>query len=1102
MTGTDAVETLAHELKVACATARTEEDVKIACETIFRRILPQLGIDATPRYETSYGKRHGFVAGRSDAVYGQLVIEYERKGSFKRDSVISHAAEQLERYAVHESGLANPARVAGVGIDGEQIFFLHFRPTPEEPVALPLFADVALASSRRTPTYDRVGPFEIGPASIADLLVYFRSLERRPLQAELLAESFGPASPHARTIVARLIDAFNKLDLTHSRRYAEWSRIFGIVYGVDETRGTKYIAELKARYNIADTITLRSAFFAIHTYFALLMKLLAAELVSLQGGSLLSSFLSTLDGIDPQTMRGRFIELEAGDFYAGLGVTNFLEGDFFSWYLKVDELAFWTELKALCRELSHFEPASGVLDSATTRDLLKELYEVLIPRSLRHHLGEYYTPDWLADLTLDEVQFDGSPDARILDPACGSGTFLALAIRRIREAGDLQLRDRKETARHITRNVVGFDINPLAVIAARTNFLLALGPLLRHVTPFALPIYLCDSVLSPLRGAGVQIALGHGGLLATSQEIGETIPVATGAGTLHVPTEVVADSKLLPTLQLIETQLRLGSTRADFVAAASPRLGYTASSRILQLTGDLFEQMRSLSDPGDELFWPRYLKNSLAPVTVGRFNYVIGNPPWIGWEELSIEYRRATASMWNAYGLFTLRGHAAHLGGGKKDLSMLMLYSVADNLLELNGRLGFVMTQSVLKSRKAGDGFRRFRLGDAEPLKVDSVDDFSSLNPFQATNLTVVLSFTKGTATEYPIRYNMWSAPRGVRPNNRWPLRQVKQALTSRRFEAAPISRRKRTSPWLTLPLGLDRVRDEIKPAEYVAQAGVSTWLNSIFFVEPQKSFADGSIVVKNINEAGDIPVAAVEAPVEAALLFPTCRMRDVKRWGAQPSCWTIVPQDPVSKRGWPIETMRVDYPLTLAYLTRFERELRSRSGYKKYHEHAGNPWYSIYNVDSSAFRPYHVFWQQMRPQIDACVVSSWTWEGITKPIVTQHVVSSIAFDDEDEAHYVAAWLNSSLCTVISMHSSTGKSYGTPSFLENIPIPRFDRFVAEHVNLCALSREAHSGADPRSVQRRIDFIVSTLLAFDEETAARVVREAGILESEPLQPVLI
>ena len=65
-------------------------------------------------------------------------------------------------------------------------------------------------------------------------------------------------------------------------------------------------------------------------------------------------------------------------------------------------------------------------------DLFKPLYQNLFPRALRHRLGEYYTPDWLAAHVLDQVGYTGEPGARLLDPACGSGTFLLMALRRVK----------------------------------------------------------------------------------------------------------------------------------------------------------------------------------------------------------------------------------------------------------------------------------------------------------------------------------------------------------------------------------------------------------------------------------------------------------------------------------------------------------------------------------------------------------------------------------------------------------------------------------------------------------------------------------------------
>jgi len=133
-----------------------------------------------------------------------------------------------------------------------------------------------------------------------------------------------------------------------------------------------------------------------------------------------------------------------------------------------------------------------VIDPDETRDLLKKLYHYLLPREVRHNLGEYYTPDWLAQRLLNQVdqEFFTSRNEpvlrrkleklRWLDPAYGSGTFLVLLIKRYRELGDRLMVPEDELLEAILKNIVGFDINPLAVVTARVNYLLALGDLLEH----------------------------------------------------------------------------------------------------------------------------------------------------------------------------------------------------------------------------------------------------------------------------------------------------------------------------------------------------------------------------------------------------------------------------------------------------------------------------------------------------------------------------------------------------------------------------------------------------------------------------------------------
>jgi SAM-dependent methyltransferase len=75
----------------------------------------------------------------------------------------------------------------------------------------------------------------------------------------------------------------------------------------------------------------------------------------------------------------------------------------------------------------------------------------------------YYTPDWLAEHLVNLVltiptPHDLRPETRVVDPACGSGTFLVEIVNRQVAAAPVD--DQERTLDLILRNVVGFDISP------------------------------------------------------------------------------------------------------------------------------------------------------------------------------------------------------------------------------------------------------------------------------------------------------------------------------------------------------------------------------------------------------------------------------------------------------------------------------------------------------------------------------------------------------------------------------------------------------------------------------------------------------------------
>jgi len=245
---------------------------------------------------------------------------------------------------------------------------------------------------------------------------------------------------------------------------------------------------------------LQQLLFAIHTFYAFLMKLMAIELISLQRKSTIESFVKDASALSDDKLKEKLAYLESGAGFTAEGIENFLEADFFSWYLDGWDSGIANIFRDVIRALSDFEPATPILEPEWTKDLLQNLYEAIVPQELRHDLGEYYTPDWLAGYVVDKSGYKGEVGVRFLDPACGSGTFLVQAIHKAIEKVKTQEKvDIKTVGTHILNNIVGFDLNPLAVLTARTNYLIAFSRFISFVRPIIIPVYLCDSILAPTR---------------------------------------------------------------------------------------------------------------------------------------------------------------------------------------------------------------------------------------------------------------------------------------------------------------------------------------------------------------------------------------------------------------------------------------------------------------------------------------------------------------------------------------------------------------------------------------------------------------------------
>jgi len=94
-------------------------------------------------------------------------------------------------------------------------------------------------------------------------------------------------------------------------------------------------------------------------------------------------------------------------------------------------------------------------------DIVGKIFEKLIPKTERHKLGQYFTSTDIVDLILGFTI--KHPDDKVLDPACGSGTFLVRAYHRKRFLAQKLFREGKYTKpfkshEELVRELWGIDV--------------------------------------------------------------------------------------------------------------------------------------------------------------------------------------------------------------------------------------------------------------------------------------------------------------------------------------------------------------------------------------------------------------------------------------------------------------------------------------------------------------------------------------------------------------------------------------------------------------------------------------------------------------------
>lgn len=992
-------------------------------------------------YSVAFNNRGLVRRGRIDSFVDNVLVEFKK--SLAGDASVEAARDQLAGYvagAWAEDGHYKRPYLA-VATDG--LNWRVFSTTAKSLATPPQDRSVENVSLTEHERWPRIGE-ERNPDSFKRFLdrTFFRHTLLEP-NASNFARDFGLTSPAFVNVGSELTRKARGLaeDPQMQLYESSWWSDLQVAYGSVENTGTLFVR---------------------HTYLALLARLLVWATLERRPA-------------EPSDLQQVFDR----SYFISKRIGNLVEDDYFAWHLMPSDIDLTNAWSALVSQLATYR-----LDEMA-EDVLKPLYEELVDPETRHDLGEYYTPDWLATQVVDHLVEEWNPSARgiprILDPACGSGSFLRASIHSVRRLLPTTYSPQQQLSA-ILASVHGMDVHPLAAIVAKATYLLSVADLVPSAVDIInLPVYLCNS-LSGERPDRTMSLLGDLIELSVGRE--ETLR------TFPVPIEFVSDGAAYDHAigEIIEISRSTGNSRTA-ARLAGPGIRNRLQDRLqnfpqpdvlMNSLAEMCVYLTELVKRKQDTIYGFLLRNRYRSVLLrDYFDLIVGNPPWLTVADIRAGDYRDLVLQRNAELEVAPRnaGDQAHT-----EIATVFMAQVATQFLRPRQddtgtvlRLGFVLPRSIFSAshhRQLRDGSYSARFDVAE------IWDLEQVQPL--FNIPSCVLFIKLRESR-PAQHKVGRVYRG-----RLPDRDPIPALARRRLSISEsyfgLRHLGRRSAW-----GIVAEEQEVGEdgqsaatlASIVAARGFQPEYYARRFRQGAILYPQTLLVVEQSDESRLIhtgavtvrtdPAAAAGAKllktlrwqqvVDAETLFYTAAAEHLVPFGVRDRLWTVVLpvlSGPYDDEFGPVDADQLRASGRVNTADWLENAETHWEAARK--ESEKTPlWQRLDHLSHLSAQAGRGRWMVLYTASGGRIVAGvLDTSALDRPFVARDKTYWCATDDEREAHYLCAFLNSEMANEMLSDFVTRGLLGKRDIHKRVldlPWPEFNAANAEHTELAQLSRE-------------------------------------------------